>query len=251
MNKSKCLVPICKRSARAKGLCAAHYRRLKYFGSLYDKSGKLELDKPRNLKHIGCKVAGCVSYHYSKGYCKLHYIRFINKNELDKPYCAHDKNTLQPKFCIIKNCNAKNNVKGYCSKHYYRLKNHKPMYIDNLRKGENSHFWRGGVSEYPNHHIMKKNRKILLSQHKYCQNCKTALAVEVHHIDESKDNHNIENLMVVCSKCNSNLSTKVRTSKYRRLYGWSLKEMGEMCGIPEYNIYYRLNKNKQIKTLLS
>jgi DNA-binding Xre family transcriptional regulator len=65
--------------------------------------------------------------------------------------------------------------------------------------------------DYPNHYEMKKNRLMVLQQHGYkCQICGGEATI-VHHADDSKDNHDPENLVPLCAKCHTNLHAK--TSK--------------------------------------
>ncbi len=94
-------------------------------------------------------------------------------------------------------------------------------------KGEDNGNWKGGVSEYPNHSLMKKNRLEVLWRAKYiCQVC-GAKATEIHHKDLSKTNHSKENLIPVCHKCQRKF-LKPYTSKYKRRYGFTRKKLGEM-----------------------
>jgi len=83
---------------------------------------------------------------------------------------------------------------------------------------------KGGVAEYPKHYLMKKNRLIILLKNLRCEICGKP-AVEVHHRDGSKFNHELSNLMASCHRCNSKIRFKPNNSKYRRLYGMSLREI--------------------------
>ena len=70
-------------------------------------------------------------------------------------------------------------------------------------KGSNNINWRGGVSEYPDHHSMKKARaKKLKIVGGKCEDCgETTKTLQVHHLDGSKDNHVLKNLKILCPKC--------------------------------------------------
>lgn len=85
---------------------------------------------------------------------------------------------------------------------------------------------------YPDHYRFKINRiKALKKSKGKCEVCgKTA--IHVHHIDESNDNHETKNLMPVCSRCHKALHNtgSNSTSKYKRLLGYSLKEITNMAG---------------------
>ena len=112
-------------------------------------------------------------------------------------------------------------------------------------KGERNCNWKGGVAEYPNHGEMKRNRLIKLREAEgRCEVCGEE-AFCVHHLDESKDNHDLDNLAVVCKKChqvlhNENLPGMTRrTTKYIRLYGMSLREMTDKFGgTPTRYLYF-------------
>jgi len=61
---------------------------------------------------------------------------------------------------------------------------------------------------YPNHYTMKLNRlEKLKSQHCRCEVCKQP-ANSIHHLDETRDNHSLNNLIVVCTKCHGILHKK-------------------------------------------
>ena len=118
-------------------------------------------------------------------------------------------------------------------------------------KGERNCNWKGGVATYPNHGEMKRNRLIKLQEAKgKCEVCGED-AYFVHHLDGSKDNHNLENLAVLCRKCHMILhhGEHRKTSKYIRLYGMSLKEMAEKFG-GNVNRYFDLHKKGLLKLYL-
>ena len=95
---------------------------------------------------------------------------------------------------------------------------------------------------YPNHYTMKKNRIIKLQQTKCtCEICGKRAQV-VHHIDESLDNHSLDNLMALCSKCHRAIHHPDRvygvhkTSKYIRLYGATMAQIRKRTGFPKHKI---------------
>ena len=58
---------------------------------------------------------------------------------------------------------------------------------------------------YPNHYKLKKNRKWLLTQiDDLCFFC-GGKATQVHHLDWTRNNHEIENLLPLCFSCHSHL----------------------------------------------
>ncbi len=121
-------------------------------------------------------------------------------------------------------------------------------------KGENNPRWNGGVSEYPNHADMKRNRLIRLKEADgKCEVCGDE-AYCVHHIDGSRDNHAIDNLVVLCKKCHgilhsARINSKTQTSKYIRLYGMTMKQIAEKYGASSY-YYYHLHREGKLKDFL-
>ncbi len=239
-----CKVENCDRQARVKKYCKGHYYRLYNTGSLY-LYGSLVLGKS-NFEEKKCLIENCKMEHYAKGYCEFHWRRNRKGGNLNTP--KHYKDKKYPEGCISMGCNNENSSGGYCGTHSNRLKKNIPFGRPIGIKGELNPRWSGGVSEYPNHYLMKKNRKIILGQHSICQNCKIKPAIEVHHIDESKDNHSLDNLMAVCSKCNSNLrSNKKNNSKYKRLHGKTLSEFSQIYNISIATVKKLLENNISIE----
>ena len=156
------------------------------------------------------------------------------------------------KICKIKNCDRKCIAKGYCALHWHRKHYNKiPINLPyHGNKGFRNIQWRGGVAEYPNHYIMKKNRLIILIHNPICEICNEKPAVEVHHRNGNKADHRLRNLIASCHRCNSKIRFKPNNSKYRRIYGMNLKEMANKLNFSETNIYY-LHQQNRLKNLLS
>ena len=102
---------------------------------------------------------------------------------------------------------------------------------------------------------MKRNRLLKLQEAKgKCEVCGEP-ASQVHHLDEDKANHKLENLAILCVRCHAILHTgpTIRaqsTSKYRRLYGMNLREMTEHFGGSE-TYYLMLHRKGQLAEFLS
>jgi len=175
-----------------------------------------------------CKIRNCSNKHYAKEYCKKHYEAIITRRGYKK------------KKCPIKNCTAIIYSKSkYCIKHTYRIIHNLPLDLSinciNIKmNGKNNPRWNGGVSEYPDHCIMKKNRLIILINNPKCEIC-GALATQIHHKDFSKSNHKLSNLKAICPKCNSKLS-----NKYYQKYGFTMQEIVQMIG--RNSLYWRKHK---------
>ncbi len=161
-----------------------------------------------------CKIKRCNKKHYGKGYCRFHWVHFIwywkNRDRIiqyQKKYkLKHYGIGNKYHKCKIKGCNVGiESSKKYCRKHQYRKDHNLPIDLSlNLRghytKGERNFMWKGGVAEYPNHYLMKKNRLLILLQNPRCKFCNKK-ATNIHHIDGNKSNHDLSNLVAVCCKC--------------------------------------------------
>lgn len=101
-------------------------------------------------------------------------------------------------------------------------------------KGENNARWSGGTSEYKDHYQMKINRIEKLKRVRgLCEIC-GGKATQIHHIDESKENHRIENLLVVCRPCHTAIHRGDRPSRPRVTsndFGISLGEISRITGL--------------------
>lgn len=113
--------------------------------------------------------------------------------------------------------------------------------------GKNNPRWNNGISEYPNHILLKKRRIEILKKNKgKCEICSKPANL-VHHIDGDKSNHSISNLIALCRNCHEPLhcdsegkSVKGRPTKYVLKYGISVRIMANKFGVKESTIYYWL-----------
>ncbi len=115
--------------------------------------------------------------------------------------------------------------------------------------GANNPNWNGGTSDYENHADMKRVRLIKLQQVKgRCEVCGEK-AHSIHHIDGSKNNHDIDNLAVLCQKCHGTIHSgrKNKTSKYIRECGMTLKEIAEKVGACPGTVGKAFRKNGEEK----
>lgn len=130
------------------------------------------------------------------------------------------------KTCSAEKCNNKYLAKGYCCFHYHRDRKHIPFNRPFGNKGENNPRWSGGKDKYSyeNHHLMKKNRLIKIKQQKKgkCEIC-GGNGKHVHHKDDNKTNHSLDNLILLCQKCHGRLhkGRKNSTSIWIRRYGFT------------------------------
>lgn len=149
-----------------------------------------------------CKEENCNLGYYSNGYCKKHarYHNYSGEYRVRNP----DGTLLSSKACKALNCATQVVRVDYCNKHQMKIDKGLDPNINHV-KGERNTNWNGGVSEYPNHYKMKKLRKEKLELvGNNCEECgveKPNSKLELHHLDGSKDNHTLENFLLLCCKC--------------------------------------------------
>ena len=189
----------------------------------------------------------CDKELYAKGYCNMHYERLRRTGSLKRITYSN-----QGKTCKLTGCDNPASVRGYCLMHHLRWQKYKSYKKPPTLRGErkrNSN-WRGGVSQYPNHYLLKKNRLIRLEKEKYrCEFCNKKTNT-VFHRDGSKSNHSLRNLSVACRKCGlKHFRNPNSTSKYLRKYGITLREMVERYG-GNYTKYITMHKRGRLRKFL-
>jgi len=180
------------------------------------------------MKNI-CSVEGCDKIKSVRGYCHNHYALFLRNG-----YPGYKKMRVN---CKMEGCNERTRSLGYCHFHYHRFKHNVPLdIIGHAGKGVRNGRWKGGISEYSNHSEMKKTRLLKLQQVDYiCENC-SKKAYLIHHIDKTKSNHDLDNLKALCRSCHYKNHPK-KTSKFKRLYGFTLTELSNKLNIPIHKVY--------------
>jgi 5-methylcytosine-specific restriction endonuclease McrA len=251
----KCSVVGCLRPYFAKGFCRQHYSNFYlYKHPLGRFKGDQEARKRfrqsqgkvmglATRKFSDCQIEGCKHPHYSRHYCRTHYATFFKRGG------------YKMKPCAIPGCSYRaKRPHTLCVKHRKRLAKNLPMDLSIKSPGnigERNHRWNGGTSDYPHHYEMKKNRVIKMKNTKgKCEVCGKQ-GQHIHHIDGSKDNHVLENLILLCVKCHGIVHNgrKNKTSKFFRLYGMTLKELAEKYGGTTAK-YYDWHKKGILKDFL-
>ncbi len=110
-------------------------------------------------------------------------------------------------------------------------------------RGSGNGRWSGGItSYYSNHYQLKLNRKEKLKEcGNKCEGCGDTKAIlNASRKDGDKNNHNINNLIMLCSKC---LGSK-QNSKYKTKFGSTLKELSREFGISLSTLYKFVDVHK-------
>jgi 5-methylcytosine-specific restriction endonuclease McrA len=119
------------------------------------------------------------------------------------------------KTCSVAGCDLKHKAKGYCAKHRNRVR--KGLSLDlsvDLRvvrlSGKSNMNWNGGTNDkYPQSYLKKKNSLILRIENPQCEICGEP-AVQAHHRDGKRTNHNLNNLQALCRTCHAQEHIKLR-----------------------------------------
>src|SRR3972149_8701541 len=174
-----------------------------------------------------CIIANCHNDYYAHGLCKNHY-------QLSRRNGAPKRLTEIFIKCSVEGCKAqirKSSFSGLCPFHRDRRWKGIPLERGYGIKGELNPRWNGGISEYPNHLLFKKNRIEVLEEADYtCWFCGKININEVHHQDGLKTNHAKENLKACCHACNGK-KAQVHNSKFRRLYGRTLTDLSHILNL--------------------
>ncbi len=163
-----------------------------------------------------CKIEGCGLKYYAKDFCKMHYVRnYIGKSKNLNPQRLTTKGG---RICLVPECGKKARFFGYCFVHWQRKNRNVPFNTNLLsisKMGGKNPRWKGGISEYEKHYLMKKiGKEKLESENFICQICHNQ-ATEIHHLDKTKNNHDFTNLLAICHKCHFSVFHKQKhTSKY-------------------------------------
>lgn len=245
-----CKIDGCDKPTQAVGFCSMHYSRVRS-GIKDMRPDRLpniwKPDDPRRRENKGCKIDGCDKPHYAKGFCLYHYGLTcrngvpLTLKEIPKPKCS------------VYDCEneATSHKSGYCAFHLLRLKRGVSLTKPKGIRGKLNPNWNGGKSDYPNHYQMKKNRLIALERDNYtCHFCKNS-ANQIHHLDLSKTNHNLNNLVACCHKCNmaSEHRKKHNITKYTEIYGKNLKQISKTLNIPYHKVIQK-HRNRTLQYLM-
>jgi len=93
---------------------------------------------------------------------------------------------------------------------------------------------------YKNQYDLRKISKELLKKENYTCKCCGGEATEVHHLDLSRNNHSIKNLIVLCRPCHQKYYHSKNNRKYQKIKDHNLPKYSEIASrVPccELSIY--------------
>jgi hypothetical protein len=128
------------------------------------------------------------------------------------------------------------------------VKTNVPKNVNIKNQGSNNGRWSGGVtSYYNNHYQLKLNRKEKLKEcGNKCESCgDTEAILNASRKDGNKNNHSIDNLIMLCHKC---MGSK-QNSKYKTKFGNTLNELSHEFGISLSTLYNYVDVCKDKSTL--
>ena len=188
-NKKKPFKKVCKRCGKE---YYAHFLRQKFCSQLC--GARTSAEKKRKQVKLICLICG---REFERGQYRI---------KPGRKYFCSDKCRISynERITIMCPCGnefevskGRNKTAKYCSnkcRHKYRLRNKKYEF----KKGQRT----------------KDRLHALFVYGKKCELCGWCKLVEVHHIDENRDNHNIENLCVLCPNHHTLTETKYVKNKY-------------------------------------
>lgn len=99
------------------------------------KSGDVgDAESSRGAKR--CSVGGCDAKHLARGYCKVHYQRWITSGD---PGPAHLLKVTNQSQCSVANCDRAARSRHLCAKHYKRWQVFGEAGIERISERDSSH----------------------------------------------------------------------------------------------------------------
>lgn len=158
-----------------------------------------------------CSVVGCGKKVNAKNLCHTHYANLIR--------CGNPLGKKANK-CLATGC-GKRCENLFCSYHLH--------YYINPRtniKGERNPRWNGGISYFPNHYEVKKNRARLIKERGlFCAKCGRRVAIskiQQHHKDGNKKNHADSNIDLLCPTCHCKMPKNTKKYGDKNLHQWAV-----------------------------
>jgi hypothetical protein len=155
-----------------------------------------------------CRISGCTNPYYVKQFCRAHYAQNLRGKNGAMSVISR---------CIVPGCECRTTEHVFCHMHHTRWLKALGLQRGNRSiSGERNPRWNGGVSDYPNHSLMKRLRKEVLEEAGYiCEKC-GGVADRIHHRDNDKSHQEKSNYMPSCHGCNMSLHGGARQIRQPR-----------------------------------
>jgi hypothetical protein len=166
--KPACGVEECRKGAKSRGWCSAHYERWRKYGDPLGEAPK------RPSRRNYCSVEQCDRVVVGFDYCHMHYQRWKRHGNVDagRPHRHMKEGYVQ----VYRPDHALANARGYVPEHRLVL-------FDKIGPGTHSCHWCGIGLEWRG-----RGRAALIADH----------------LDENKVNNDPSNLVPSCTPCNGN-----------------------------------------------
>ena len=102
-------------------------------------------------------------------------------------------------------------------------------------KGEGNPHYKNGI---------RTGKRIMLEIYEVCEICNSDKNLEVHHIDENKENNEIGNLRMLCKSCHSKQHRKI--DWHNKVFEARKRKGFQKFPIELYPNYGRRNKNQEV-----
>lgn len=111
-----------------------------------------------------CSVEGCSNPHKARGYCLMHYQRFMKHGDPLAVLIKLPPRAPRPqRLCTVAGCVRRHDANGYCNMHRLRLYHHDDLNVLNVVRPNG--MFKGDVIAYATAHRRKRARDGAASAH--------------------------------------------------------------------------------------